>query len=372
MKNNINKPIRILFTIPNFDTAGSGKVVYDLAKHLNKNIFDVHIAISNDKGRFYELVKKLGVTIHINATTCNYRPFISLPFRIFKIFSFIKKHKFDVIHSWHWSSDWTEPLAAKLAGVKWIYTKKAMSWGNPKNWKIRSKLATYITTINPDMQGMYFNNYKNIRMLSLGLDVNFYSYQTKSYQYQDLKFNRNDFVIISVVNLIKSKGVEVLIDAIKLLPDPNIKLLIVGDYSSEYGQWIFNKVKEEQLSDRITFTGKVIDVRPYIALSDVFVTPTNINWEGMPMAPVEAMACGRIIIGTDTSGINYILKDFPDYLVPPNQPKAISEKIIMVKSFSLEKRNEMGIKFRQKVIDDFSIETFSRNYENLYRELTNA
>jgi hypothetical protein len=35
------KKIKILYTIPNFDTAGSGKVLYDLAKGLDK---DFHLA----------------------------------------------------------------------------------------------------------------------------------------------------------------------------------------------------------------------------------------------------------------------------------------------------------------------------------------
>ena len=37
------KKIKILYTIPNFDTAGSGKVVYDLVRNLDKNVFSPDI-----------------------------------------------------------------------------------------------------------------------------------------------------------------------------------------------------------------------------------------------------------------------------------------------------------------------------------------
>ncbi|WP_348799484.1 hypothetical protein [Flavobacterium adhaerens] len=40
------KKLKILYTIPNFDTAGSGKVLYDLAQNLDKDKFEVHIAFS--------------------------------------------------------------------------------------------------------------------------------------------------------------------------------------------------------------------------------------------------------------------------------------------------------------------------------------
>jgi glycosyltransferase involved in cell wall biosynthesis len=364
--------IKILLTIPNFDTAGSGKVVYDLANNLDKELFEIEIACSHDKGKFYPLVEALGLKIHLISTTTSYRPILSLPFKILSIRKFFRKNKFDLIHSWHWSSDWTEALAARLAGIPWIYTKKAMSWGSARNWKIRSRLATVITTINPDMKEHYFKKYKNIQLLPLGLDTDFYSFQVKKYELENLKYSLDDFLVISVVNLIKSKGIEVLVDAAKLVRDPKIKFLIVGDYSSEYGQWVYKKVQEENLIDKIYFTGKVLDVRNYIALSDMFVTPTNINWEGMPMAPVEAMSSGRIVVGTNTSGINYILHDFPNLLVPPNHAQDLADKIIEVKAMTNEARLSLAKKIRNKVITDFSVQQFGKNYGNLYQEILSA
>jgi len=366
------RKIKILLTIPNFDTAGSGKVVCDLASNLDKDLFEIEIACSHNKGKFYPLVEALGFKLHLISTTTYYRPILSLLFRIFSIQTFFKKNKFDLIHSWHWSSDWTEPLAARLAGIPWIYTKKAMSWGSARNWKIRSVLATFITTINPDMKEQYFKEYKNIRLFPLGLDTDFYCFQEKKYELENLKYNHDDFLVISVVNLIKSKGIEVLAEAAKLIQDPKIKFLIVGDYSSEYGQWVYNKVQEENLTDKIHFTGKVLDVRNYLALSDMFVTPTNVNWEGMPMAPVEAMSSGRIVVGTNTSGINYILQDFPDLLVPPNHPQAIADKIMEVKAMTIEARLSLAKKIRDKVVRDFSVLQFGKNYGNLYLEILNA
>jgi glycosyltransferase involved in cell wall biosynthesis len=363
------KKIRVLYTIPNFDTAGSGKVVYDLAKNIDKNLFDIEIACSHDKGKFFKLVEELGLKIHILDTTTSYKPYATLPFRLQKIRKFFKENKYDVIHSWHWSSDWTEALAAKMAGVKWIYTKKAMSWGSPKHWGIRSKLSSFITILNPDMKEQYFKGYKNVRLLPLGLDTNHYHFQEKKYEVDNLSFTQDDFVVISVVNLTKAKGMEVLVDAIKILNDKNVKLLVVGDYNSDYGRSIYQKVQDEGLSDTIKLTGKVLDVRSYLAVSDVFVTPTNVNWEGMPMAPVEAMSSGRIVIGTDTAGINYILEGFEEFLVPPNDAKAIADKIAVVKAMPINKRLEKTQAIRDKVCREYSIENFCNNYQNLYKEL---
>jgi glycosyltransferase involved in cell wall biosynthesis len=363
------KRIRLLLTIPNFDTAGSGKVLYDLAYGLDKDIFEVEIACSSNKGKFFKIIESLGLKIHIVKTTTDYRPFSSLPFRILRIANFFRKNKFDIIHSWHWSSDWTEALAARLAGAKWVYTKKAMSWGSPRSWKMRSRLSTFITTINPDMEPAYFKGYKNVRLLPLGLDTDYYYRQEKKYSHEDLSYTKEDFVVISVVNLIKVKGLEVLIDAMKMIDDKRVKLLIVGNYDSDYGRGIRQKIIDESLSDRITMTGKVLDVRQYLALGDVFVIPTNVNWEGMPMAPVEAMSSGRIVIGTNTTGVNYILEGFETLLVPPNDPAAIAQKIMQVKAMSADEKQQLELKIRDKVCREYSINAFAHNYGNLYKEI---
>lgn len=123
------KKIRILYTIPNFDTAGSGKVLYDLANKLDKNIFEVEIACNNSKGKFFKEIEKLNLPIHIFETTKPLRPYYSLFFRIKPVSKFIKENQFDILHSWHWSSDWTEVLATRLAGKKFIYTKKSNDLG---------------------------------------------------------------------------------------------------------------------------------------------------------------------------------------------------------------------------------------------------
>lgn len=50
-------------------------------------------------------------------------------------------------------------------------------------------------------------------------------------------------------------------------------------------------------------------------------------WENMPMACIEAMLCGAIVIGTDTGGISEIITDsLNGFLVPTHSPRAIAEK----------------------------------------------
>ena len=112
--------------------------------------------VKHTRGAFFKEVEKLGVPIHVFDYETNYQPFWSFPFRLLKVVRFFKSLDIDIIHSWHWSSDFSEALAAKLAGIKFVYTKKAMGWGN-KAWIWKSKLSVLkVIAINKDMMTRIF------------------------------------------------------------------------------------------------------------------------------------------------------------------------------------------------------------------------
>jgi len=355
--------VKILYTIPNFDTAGSGKVVYDLVKGLDKDKFEVEVACRHNKGAFFKEIESLNVPIHLIETTCAYRPYTSLYKRLRPIVKFFKENKYDIIHSWHWSSDWTEVLAARLAGVKWIYTKKAMSWGN-KHWKIRSYLANLIITINDEMH-QYFPNKKNQALIPLGIDTAYYNpnHFSKSTN-QDGHFN-----IITVANLVPVKGVEILIHALKELNNTNLKLTVLGDNTNEYGAYLLSLCEELKLLDQVNFLGKKLDVRPYIVDSDLYVIPTIGKGEGMPMALVEAMSMGIPVLGSDISGINFVLKDFKSLLFEAGNYLELSKAIKDIQSRSFEDRQQLGTKLRNYILNNYSYDRFIEAHQKLYKDL---
>lgn len=360
--------IKILFTIPNFDTAGSGKVVYDLVKGLDKTVFEPEICCFHNKGSFFKTVKQLGTKIHLFQFATSYRPFITFPFRVLKIYKFFKQHQFDIIHSWHWSSDISEPLAAKLAGIPFVYTKKAMGWGN-RSWIWRSKLSIKIITINDDMMLQFFSKMKyKVVQIPLGVDVDYFRPLPKSYVTPErIRVEKTDFVIVSVANLVPVKGIEILLQAVQQLEDKSIKVFIIGNDKSSYG----DALKEAFKDDNIHFLGKQLDIRPYLALADIFVIPTKDEGrkEGLPIAPLEAMASARIVLGADVSGIKDILKGFPDFLFLADDITDLIEKIKNVKDLSLNEREAIANAMRLYVERYLSLDECIKNHDKFYRSV---
>ena len=354
--------IKILYTIPNFDTAGSGKVVYDLVKGLDKTKFEVEIACMHNKGDFFKTVEALGYTIHIFDTKTHYKPYYSLLFRILPITRFYKDNNYDIIHSWQWSNDWTEVLAARLSGVKWLYTKKAMGFN--KHWKIKSYLANFIITINDEMKS-YFPNKKSQKLIPLGIDTSYYSPETFEKKTSDY------FEIITVANLVPVKGIEILIRAVEHLNDNSIRLTVLGDNTNTYGRNMQNLCEELNITDQVKFLGKKSDIRPYVANSDIYVIPTldQGRKEGMPMALVEAMSMAIPVLGSNITGIKYVLKDFENLLFEAGDYKALALKISHVQHMDTKAQHRLGQELRRYCEQHFSMSKFIDSHEHLYTNL---
>jgi glycosyltransferase involved in cell wall biosynthesis len=367
MKNKgMSKRIKILFTIPNFDTAGSGRVVYDLVKGLDRTKFEPEICCFHDQGAFFKTIETLEVPIHLFKFASPYKPLLTLPFRVFKIVRFFRKYQFDIIHSWHWSSDFTEPLAAKLAGIPFVYTKKAMGWGN-RAWKWRSQLSTKIITINSDMLAFFESMHKKTTPIPLGIDINYFKPLAKSYNTPEgLTFSKDDFVIITVANLAPVKGIEILLEAVRVLNDPRVRVLHIGADDSDYGAMLKSEYGQDS---GVYFLGKQLDVRPYLAVCDVFVIPTKNEGEGLPIAPMEAMASSRIVIGSKVSGITDILNPFQDHLFHPGDVTDLKETLVRMMSLNKEQQLVLQHQMRQHIMEAYNIQDFIKNHESLYKGL---
>lgn len=367
----MSKQIRILYSIPNFDTAGSGKVVYDLVKGLDRNKFSPEILVKHSRGAFFKEVEKLGVPIHVFPYETAYRPFWSFPFRLWNVVRFFKKQQWDIIHSWHWSSDVSEVLAARLAGIKFIYTKKAMGWGN-KAWRWKSLLSTHVIAINTTMMTEFFNPISKVKasFMPLGLDTEAYKPIERNRDIQAIyHLHKTDFVVISVVNMVPIKGIEILIEAVIKTQLNHIKLLLVGDDRSDYVNQLRTKYGETY--PQIIFTGKKVNVQDYLSVANVFVIPTKNEGkrEGMPMAPVEAMAMGIPVFGSRVAGIIDILLGFEAQLFEAGDVDALCQLLLAFANMDDDERKQIGLKMRQKVIQKYSLQQFISSREHLYESL---
>ena len=138
---------------------------------MDKEIFEPHIACLHDKGDYFQVVKESKIPVHI----FNY--FVPMNSRVkglvgcYNIAKKFKEINPQIIHSFNYSSDYSEAISAKLSGYHGYILKKNMSWGgsSSNSWRLRSFLASHIIVQNKDMISQFFNNKKNITLVQRGV-----------------------------------------------------------------------------------------------------------------------------------------------------------------------------------------------------------
>ena len=370
------KRIKILFTIPNFDTAGSGKALLKVATGLDPERFDAQICCMHAKGVFYKEVEKSGLPIHIINYTTQMKPYFKGLWNCFKISRKLKALKPDIMHSFHYAPDYSEPLAARMAGIKWVYTKKNMNWGgkSKNGWKLRSFLATAIAAQNTDMITRFFKHQKKVVLIPRGVDTNeFVPISPSENLKKQWHLKESDRVFICVANLVPVKGVEILIKAFSNIVNEhkNWKLFIVGDNQNVYGEALIKLTYELGLSESITFTGKQLNINEYLSLAELFVLPTlnKGRMEGSPVSLLEAMASEKNVLASNIPGIKDQLKLFPTHLIEAGNIDAWAKRLQQVFNNSIIENKQQGKLFRNHVLEHFRIEQEISKCEELYDKL---
>lgn len=132
--------------------------------------------------------------------------------------------------------------------------------------------------------------------------------------------------------LIRDKGISEYLSACEKIKQEfhnQVRCLLVGPYDSNP-----TALKAEELqplidSNVVEYYGEQNDVRPFIAMSTVFVLPSY--HEGTPKTVLESMAMGRAIITTDAPGCRETVKDgWNGYLV---KVKSVDSVVDMMRMF---------------------------------------
>ncbi len=373
------RKIRVVYTLPNFNTAGSGKALLNIAKGLNKNLFEVHIVCENDKGDYFKVVESSGIPVHVFKYLPASRPIGTLIKETALVRKRWKEIAPDIVHSFHYSDNYTEGLAVRLAGSKWVFTKKNMSWGggSGRGWKFRSALANAIAVQNTDMISQFYPDSNKITLIPRGVNMQQFAPQDPVPAIRE-EMNTPDEarIIICVANMVPVKGVELLINAfIELQREfPDWHLWLVGDINNDYGKQLLDLVKNSDFVEFIHFSGKQPNVRDYLDQAEVFVLPTKDEGrrEGSPVALLEAMANAKVVVGSAVPGVKDQLRDFPANQFHPGDWKDLQEKLQLILKNSSERNKTLGNTFKLHVEESFTLQHELSRHEAFYLSIFNG
>ena len=171
-----------------------------------------------------------------------------------------------------------------------------------------------------------------------GVDPGDFWPMSKQFARVALGLEPDERIVLQLGRIVPRKGVDTVVRGFaRLLRDHGVRarLIIVGGASDEpdpkqtpeIGR-LMSIAKEEDVPDSVTFTGREPPERLklFYSAADAFVT---VPWyEPFGITPLEAMACGTPVVGSNVGGIKFTVRDGETgYLVSPRDPDAVAERL---------------------------------------------
>lgn len=179
-----------------------------------------------------------------------------------------------------------------------------------------------------------------------------------------LHLEQEDIFAITVGNLIKRKNQTILIEAVKKVNNPHLHLFICGD--GLYLNKLKEKAKELGIQKQIHFLGFRKDVEKLCGAADMFLFASR--QEGLPVAVMEAMACGLPIVASRIRGNTDLIDNGKGgYLVHPMDVDGFVKRIrkITENKGRLERMKRYNLKKVQKYGIDSVVEQMARLYQSM-------
>ncbi|MFE9256173.1 glycosyltransferase family 4 protein [Streptomyces sp. NPDC006879] len=170
-------------------------------------------------------------------------------------------------------------------------------------------------------------------------------------------------LVVCVGRLCRQKGQDVLLRAWPEVTavTPTARLVLVGD-GPDRAQL------QATAPSGVLFAGSTQDIRPWLQAADLVVLPSR--WEGMALAPLEAMACGRPVVVTDVSGARESLPpgQAAQCLVPPENPTALAKALggLLTEPGALEAGGRLAHEHARTAFD---VRRTTAEVTGLYQEL---
>lgn len=371
------KKIKVLFALPNLQTAGSGREMLNIAERLDKNLFEAWIGVQQASGPLFEeiIAKRLPVVVQPFITAEN----ASLYNKYSKARMYAADFKaldFDIWQSFNWSSDFSEAIVAKLSGAKYVYVKKNMNWGR-KAWKAKSLLSAAIVARNTTMTETFFatKNYKRkIHLIPGGADTDKFKPTFDMSFRHKMDIPERTLLVCCVAQIVRSKDQATLIKAVAKVEQAH--LVMAGAIRDEaYKNELDELIKKLNIQDRVKFAGNVDNVNELLNASNVFVLPTSTyhgHEEGCPVAVLEAMAAGTPCIVSDVAGSRDLIQHGKNGLV--FKPESVDGLADCLREFINKPSypKQLAEKALDKVYMEYSLQKEVQRFETLYKKLIKA
>lgn len=366
--------MRIIHIISNLGYGGAENMLVKVVNHDTSN--EIKILLLTD----YSPLK--GKITNPNATVIPLLPRNSrnLFAGIISIVKLLKSFKPDIIQSWMYHSE--------LVGlcIKLFFPKVKLFWNircSTSEWinlKVRNKIIFSVLKLGYKLvSGIIVNSQKEFNAsIALGYPEKKLIFIPNGYEYVEVrdKNNQRDELLLRfnldkksvILGMITrndiSKDIVTMLKSVEMLNKEmsNIHLILVGyGFDTRFVEGL----KSYSLENHVHIFGTIPDVFNIIWGFDIAVLSSRS--ESFPNAIAEYMLASLPVVTTNVADVSEIIGD-AGFIVETENPFALYEKLKYVISMSGEEKLSIGIKARNRILQNYQIEKICKMYLKVYSD----
>lgn len=375
--------MKILHFITDLEIGGAETRMLRLIEYGNSNLFQHTVVSLMDEGTYGIKLKNMEVPIETLDMTYR-KPWRFLPWKSSVL---IKKYNPDIIVGWMYHGNLVAIISSmykrKKIPVLWnvshsIYNLKQEKLFTRFIIRLLAKYSKYTTKI-------LYNSYTSLQQhtaigysadrsmfITCGFDCEKFSPSAEARQKIRTSLNISDNVLLVgiVGRYHPMKGYDIFLrSALQILEyNTSVKFVLVGR-NVEWSNPSLAQIVPAEKRAHFFMLGERNDVNTIMPAFDIAVSSSRSESSANVIG--EAMACGVPFVVTDVGDSAKIVGD-TGLVVPPCDNNALAEAIKTLIKLSRSERNKLGVRARERIINEYSLHTMVSQYEKIFCEVTNV
>ena len=364
--------IKVLHIIKSLGRGGAEMLLPETLALHNKEQFEFHyIYFLPWKNQMVDAILQQGGKVACFAATNN----LKIVLQAGNVADYVRNNGIQLIHCHLPWAGVVGRLAGKMAKVPVIYTEHNKWERYHKLTFLLNKLTfpmqKLVVAVSQDVADSITKFYKKpvpqVAVVLNGVNTAKFvkegDYGRNIREELNIRHGKKVIGIISVFRF--QKRLKLWLDLAKAIHErnPGTHFIIIGDGILK--DEVHAHAKQLGTADYVHFAGLQTEVRPYLQAMDVFMMSSE--FEGLPIALLEAMSMECIPACTDAGGIKQVITDGVDgIMVPVEEPLKLVDRMLELFAWPEEKQQAMARKSREKVMDLFSLKRMVAELEERY------
>lgn len=337
---------KVVHIVPKMDVGGVEETTKATIEELHAR--GIPVLLVSYGGKLANYLKTRGVqcfTLPVHSKN----PIVQL-LNIFLIYSIIKRENATIIHCHSRAPAWSAYFASIIAKCKLIttfhsyYAHKHIKYYYSRIMTMGDRIITPSSALRNHIIKTYGVNSDTIALLPHFVNKTAHPTRSSTNEFKIKYKIPNDARILAVVSRpSRWKGLEIAIEALKILSHINIVLLVVGQSDGMYANNSARAYPKNEFDKQIiSIKGSRSNIEHAYTISDCALSLSSTKPEGFGMTILEALSFGLPVIASNHGGaLDLVKHETNGYLFEPNNALDLSKKILMMLNLNFDQNIAM-------------------------------